>query len=112
MNLKNKCIIILAFFPSNLPKSFSKSCDKTLFIDQNITDRGGSRTAATSKMERFAIIVNGCKSLTIITKCSNLGFAAVLDPPLVMWPVGMGTFHLLMFRGYSIDDFSVLGCVT
>ena len=33
--------------------------------------RGGSRTAATSKMERFVIIVNGFQQL-----------AAVLDPPL------------------------------
>ena len=30
--------------------------------------RGGSRTAATSKMERFVMIVNGWKPLTIITK--------------------------------------------
>ena len=44
--------------------------------------RGGSRTAATSKMEHFAIIVNGWKPLTIITKCSILDAAAVLDPPL------------------------------
>ena len=44
--------------------------------------RGGSRTAATSKMERFMIIVNGWKPLTIITKRSILDPAAVLDPPL------------------------------
>ena len=44
--------------------------------------RGGSRAAATSKMERFVIIVNGCKPLTIITKRSILDVAAVLDPPL------------------------------
>ena len=44
--------------------------------------RGGSRTAATSKMERFVIIVNGWKPLTIITKRSILDVAAVLDPPL------------------------------
>ena len=44
--------------------------------------RGGSRTAATSKMERFVIIVNGWKPLTIITKHSILDVAAVLDPPL------------------------------
>ena len=37
--------------------------------------RGGSRTAATSKME-------GLKPLTIITKRSILNVAAVLDPPL------------------------------
>ena len=42
----------------------------------------GSRTAATSKMERFEIIVNGRKPLTIMTKCSILDDAAVLDPPL------------------------------
>ena len=45
--------------------------------------RGGSRTAATSKMELFVIIVNGFQPLTIITKCSILDVAAVLDPPLV-----------------------------
>ena len=39
--------------------------------------RGGSRTAATSKMERFVIIV------TIITKRSILDIAGVLDPPLI-----------------------------
>ena len=46
--------------------------------------RGGSRTAATSKMERFVIIVNGWKPLTIITKHSILDVAAVLDPPLIL----------------------------
>ena len=45
--------------------------------------RGGSRTATTSKMERFVIIVNGFEPLTIITKRSILDVAAVLDPPLV-----------------------------
>ena len=43
-----------------------------------------SRTAATSKMEVFVIIVNGFQPLTIITKCSILDVAAVLDPPLCM----------------------------
>ena len=47
-----------------------------------IASRGGSRTAATSKMERFVIIVNGWKPLTIITKRSILDVAAALDPPL------------------------------
>ena len=37
--------------------------------------RGGSRAAATSKMERLVIIVNGWKPLTIID------VAAALDPP-------------------------------
>ena len=44
--------------------------------------RGGSRTASTSKMELFVIIVNGFQPLTIITKSSTLDVAAVLDPPL------------------------------
>ena len=56
-----------------------------------IISRGGSRTAATSKIERFVIIVNGWKPLTIITKQpltiitkrSILDLAAVLDPPLI-----------------------------
>ena len=46
--------------------------------------RGGSRTAATSKMERFVIIVNGFQLLTVITKCSILDVAAVLDPSLML----------------------------
>ena len=46
--------------------------------------KGGSRTAARSKMERFVIIVNGFKPLTIITKRSILDVAAVLDPTLMM----------------------------
>ena len=41
-----------------------------------------SRTAATSKMGCFVIIVNGSQPLTIITKRSILDAAAVLDPPL------------------------------
>ena len=44
--------------------------------------KGGSRTAVTSKMERFVIIVNGCKPFTIITKRSILDVVAALDPPL------------------------------
>ena len=44
--------------------------------------RGGSRTAKTSKMEYFVIIVDGLQPLTIITKRSILDVAAVLDPPL------------------------------
>ena len=54
-----------------------------------LVNRGGSRTAATSKVELFVIIVNGLiivngsQPLTIITKSSTLDIAAVLDPPLV-----------------------------
>ena len=43
--------------------------------------RCGSRTAATSKMELFVIIVN---ALTIITNCSILDVAAFIGPPLVL----------------------------
>ena len=46
--------------------------------------RGGSRAAATFKMERFMIIVNGWKPLTIITKHSILDVAAALDLPLII----------------------------
>ena len=35
--------------------------------------RGGSRTAATSKIERFVVIVNGFQPLTIITRALHLG---------------------------------------
>ena len=45
--------------------------------------KSGSRAAPPSKVERFVMIVNGFQSLTIITKCSILDIAAVLDPPLV-----------------------------
>ena len=44
--------------------------------------RDGSRTAGTSKMELFMIIVNGSQSLTISTNYSILNVAAILDPPL------------------------------
>ena len=46
--------------------------------------RGGLRTAATSKVELFVIIVNGFnQSLTIITKSSTQDAAAVPDPPML-----------------------------
>ena len=35
-------------------------------------------------MKRFVIIVNRFQPLTIITKCSILDDAAVIDPPLAM----------------------------
>ena len=47
-----------------------------------IATRGGSRTAAKSKMKLFVILVNNFKPLTIITKYSILNVAALLDPPL------------------------------
>ena len=48
-----------------------------------IITKGGSSTAAKSKMEYFVIIANGFQPLTIITKSSILDIAAVLDPPLI-----------------------------
>ena len=44
--------------------------------------RGGSRTAVTSNMERYAIIVNAFQPLTISAKRSILDVVAVLDLPL------------------------------
>ena len=54
-----------------------------LWTDLNIVPRGGSRTAATSKMEHFVIIVNGWNPLSIITKHSIVDVAAARDPLLV-----------------------------
>ena len=56
------------------------SHERKLFIPDS---RGVSRTAATSKMERFVIIVNGFQLLTIISKRSILDVAVVLDPPQI-----------------------------
>ena len=56
--------------------------------------RGGSKTAATSKMECFVIIVNGFQPLTIITKCSILDVAAVLDLPLILILIFISVFIL------------------
>ena len=44
---------------------------------------GKSSTTATSKIELFGKVVNGFQPLTIITKCSILDVAGVLDPPLL-----------------------------
>ena len=62
---------------------FAVLCQFKCFCITKMLHRGGSRTAATSKMKRFVIIVNGWKLLTIITKHSILDFAAALDPPLL-----------------------------
>ena len=62
------------------------------YLISNTSCRGGSRTAATSKMERFVIIVNGWKPFTIITKRSILEVAEVLGP---LW-VGCQTICFLL----------------
>ena len=69
--------------------------NKILFMQHQIfvsISRGGSRAAATSKMECFVIIVNGSKLLTIITKHSILDVAEALDPPLIsLWDIFIAT---------------------
>ena len=59
--------------------------------------RGGSSAAATSKMERFVIIANGWKPLTIITKRSILDVAAAVDPSLIPEPR-----FILSMKVYSV----------
>ena len=71
--------------PSIRAFSVNNSLEGISSLTNNII-RGGSRTAAISKMERFVIIVNGWKPLTIITKRSILDVAAVLDRPLIIPP--------------------------
>ena len=57
--------------------SYTPNVDKRYLFALNAmpNSRGGSRTAATSKMERFVVIV-------MIKKGSILDVAAVVDPPL------------------------------
>ena len=66
-----------------------------------VTLRGGSRAAATSKMERFVIRVNGCKPLTIITKRPILDVAATLDPPLTLCRYGDFNIMWLSWKQFS-----------
>ena len=68
-----------------------------VFIYVYKTTRGRSRTAATFKMERFVVIVNGWKPLTIITKHSIFDVAAALDPALTTYPVSH-SIHLQIRR--------------
>ena len=64
-------------------RTFCASCTNAVF---RTSSRGGSRTAASSKMKRFVIIVNGFQPLTVIAKRSILDVGAVLDPPLINSP--------------------------
>ena len=57
--------------------------EKKTILNEITLSKGGSRTAATSKMERFVIIVKGFQTLTINTKRSISDVAAALDPPLL-----------------------------
>ena len=56
-------------------------------------------TAATSKMERFVIIVNGSKPLTINTKRSILDVVAVLEP-LLMYMLKANSDHTKSVKLY------------
>ena len=66
----------------------------------DISNRGESRTAVTSEMERFVIMFNGWKPLTIITKRSILDVAAVLDPPLAYRKMVYLIVSLLLEKKY------------
>ena len=72
----------LEYILQNFICKIDKLSSTEMITSSFIKIRGGSRTAATSKMEHFVIIVNGWKPLTIITKSSIFDVAAVLDPPL------------------------------
>ena len=74
--------IVLILIKSSVISQKGKSQNGGNKKTKNAKFRGESRAAATSKMERFVIIVNGFQPLTIITKRSILDVAAVLDPPL------------------------------
>ena len=56
-----------------------------LYVTQNNLFQGTFKTAATSNMEHFVIIVNGFQPLTIITYNSILDVAAVLDTTLLLY---------------------------
>ena len=60
---------------TNIQEDFEICISLPLRITENT---GGSKTAASSKMERFAAIVHGFQPLTIITKRSILDVAAVI----------------------------------
>ena len=68
-------------------------------IENNNKSRGRSRTAATSKMQLFVTIFSSYQPLTIITKCSILDVAAVLDPSLKM--VLLRLIELLKYCGMA-----------
>ena len=85
--LTNKLSVDMAYKHLISGKYLSKSYKSLIVL------KGGSWTAATSKMKHFLIIVNGFQSLTI------LDVAAVLDPPLVL-------VHFLLFIIY-LTYFSV-----
>ena len=73
-------MIIVSYLSLELPKRLLISVKPLRFHF-----RGRSRAAATFKIERFVIIVNGFQPLAVITKRSILDVAAALDPPLHLY---------------------------
>ena len=75
----------------------------SLFASFMDITRSGSRTATTSKMEHFVIIVNGWKPLNIITKSSILDVAAALYPPLNICTASVSFHKTALLNGQSIN---------
>ena len=68
-----------------------------MYFQDKALARGESRTATTSKMKHFVIVVNGLQPLTIIKKYSILDVAAVLDR---LWPATtIEALLILLFDG-------------
>ena len=63
--------------------------------------RCGCRTATSSKMELFVIIVDSFQPLTIITKSSILDVAAALDPALLFISRKMVQFERVPFSWFQ-----------
>ena len=74
-----------------------------------MTRRGRSKAATISKMEHFVIIVNGWKSLTIVTKSSILDVAAVLDPPLQLDKIKYKNNNVLEQKETALSKTPVFG---
>ena len=55
------CFIYIAFAKNRWELKLRKSKSHRKYFAKESGNRGGSTAAATSKMERFVIIVNGCK---------------------------------------------------
>ena len=86
--------LILDHFFSAITKILSQMVFDIRILHLHHLLRGRSRTAATSNMDPFVIIVNGCRPLTIITKNSILDVAAVLDPPLLLFSKFLSSFKI------------------
>ena len=85
----SECFLLLdrykMIISANQKSQIHEDHERNMVIPQmrHYFSRGGSKTAATSKVELFVIIVNGSRPLTINTTNSNLDVAAVLDPSLL-----------------------------